>query len=433
MKVEKKQELGDRIRRLRLERGLSQRDLAEPLLTPSYVSLIEAGKRFPSSDALDHIAARLSVDATELRTGQSRAAEAALELRLQEARRALHAGDRGGGRAIAGRVRTEARRSGSRRVEARALCVLGIADEHEGRPEAALEHYDAAEALWQGDPPHLRYESVVGVARCTLALGDSRLAIHLLTDYLDELQRSGQPDPVAQMRAHGALVACYLQVGLRNKAAHEAEQTLRFAPLMDDPAEIACLHMNVASSLLEQGRHEDAVEAARRAEQSFSALDWKLGTAWAQMNRGIVLLEKNDLPAARTAFEEALDRLDSVPTADVDRANVLNELAQVERLSGRPARAKARLEEARALLPDGAPALVAATNHREMGRTLMKKEPARAESEMRAAMRLFRDAGAARDTATTARELARLLRDRKKQREALTVLEEGLEAALAAE
>ncbi|HEV2754579.1 MAG TPA: helix-turn-helix transcriptional regulator [Actinomycetota bacterium] len=430
MKGAKDAGIGGRIRALRAQKGLSQRDVAAPLLTSSYVSLIEAGKRIPSEETLEHIAARLGVDPVELRTGRSPGAEAELELRLQEARRTLHSGDREAARSLARSVRAEARKGGWRRVEAKALCVLGVVEEHEGRTEEALEHYRASEALWAGDAEHLRYEAVVGVSRCTLALGDSRLAIHILNEYLDALDRSGHPDPVAQMRAHAALVACYLQVGLRNRAAHEAELALRFAPLTDDPVELACLHMNVASSLLEQGRHADAADSARRAEEHFSMLDWKLGAAWAQMNRGIVLLEKRDLDGARGAFEAALARLGAVPNAEVDRANVLNELAQVERLSGRAARARSRLEEARALLGPGGAAVVRATNHREMGRTLAKKEPAVAERELREAMQLFREAGALRETATTARELARLLGARRKQKEAIAVLEEGLEAAL---
>lgn len=425
--------LGERIRRARTERGLSQRDVALPLLTPSYVSLIESGKRIPSPDALEHIAGIIGMDPVELRTGRSPGAEAELELRLQEARRALHAGERDEATAEAEAVRAEAQADGWPRVEAKALCVLAVAEEHQGRPDSALDLYHAAEALWQSEPLHLRYEAITGVARCNLEKGDSRLAIHILNEYLEQLDRSGQPDPVARMRAHGALVACYMHVGLRHKAAHEAEQALRFAPLMDDPAELACLHMNVSSSLLGQGRHTDAVEAARKAEQHFSMLDWKLGAAWAQMNRGIVLLEKHDLDGARVAFEEALDRLALVANAEPDRANVLNELAQVERMSGRPARAQARLAEARALLGEDGPPIILATNHREMGRALAKKEPAAAEKELRIGMTLFRKAGAPREAAATAKDLAKVLRDRKKSREALAILEEGLEAALQAD
>lgn len=425
--------LGERIRRARIERGLSQRDVALPLLTPSYVSLIESGKRIPSPDALEHIAGVLGMDPLELRTGRSPGAEAELELRLQEARRALHSGERDLATTTAEEVRREAHDDGWPRVEAKALSVLAVVKEHQGLPDEALDLYRASEDLWRTEPLHLRYEAVAGVARCHLELGDSRLAIHILNEYLERLDRSGEPDPLARMRAHGSLVHCYMHVGLRDRAAHEAEQALRYAPLMDDPAELACLHMNVASSMLGQGQHGDAVAAARQAEHYFSLLDWKLGAAWAQMNRGIVLLEKHDLDGARDAFEEALQRLESVSNADADRANVLNELAQVERMSGRPARAQARAGEARALLGPEGPAMILATNHREMGRALVKKDAASAEKELRTAMKMFRDAGAARDTAATARDLAKVLRDRKKQREALAVLEEGLEAALQAD
>jgi DNA-binding transcriptional LysR family regulator len=130
---------------------------------------------------------------------------------------------------------------------------------------------------------------------------------------------------------------------------------------------------------------------------------------------------------------EDLQRLSTVANADADRANVLNELAQVERTSGRPARAQARAAEARALLRRDGPPMILATNHREMGRALVKKDAGAAEKELRTAMRIFRDAGAARDAAATARDLAKVLRDRKKPREALAVLEEGLDAALQAD
>lgn len=425
--------LATRLKRLRVERGLSQRELAAPLLTASYLSLIEAGKRQPSEEVLAHLAQRLGVDVDDLRSGRSAALEAQLELRLQEARRALHQGIRDEGERMAEGIRETADAEGLDRVAARALCVLGVAAEHQDLPALALERYEAAEALWRDDPAHLRYEAVVGVARAHLALGDPRLSIHLLHDYLDELQRKGYTDPIAQMRAHGALVACYLTVGLRSKGAREAQMALELAPMVDDPAQLACLHMNVGGALLQQGRHADAIEAARKAEHYFSMLDWHLGAAWAEMNRGIMLLEKNDLDPARTAFERALEKLDGVADSELDRANVLNELAQVERLSGRRARAEARLNEARALVGPEGPPLVLATNRREMGRTIANKDPAKAESEMRLAIGLFRAGKAHRDVATTAQELAQMLRSRRKSSEALRVLEQGLEAALLAD
>src|ERR1051325_8563674 len=44
--------VGERLRRLRAERGLSQRDLAGPGVSYAYISRIEAGARRPSVKAL---------------------------------------------------------------------------------------------------------------------------------------------------------------------------------------------------------------------------------------------------------------------------------------------------------------------------------------------------------------------------------------------
>ncbi len=66
--------VGQRIKRLRLERGLSQRALTEGLdrLTYAYVSRIEADTRTPSLRALRQLAERLDVSALYLETGSDR-------------------------------------------------------------------------------------------------------------------------------------------------------------------------------------------------------------------------------------------------------------------------------------------------------------------------------------------------------------------------
>lgn len=65
--------VGQRIRRLRVEQGLSQRDLAEPGVTYSYLSRVEAGTRQPSEMALRALAEKLSATAHYLETGNARA------------------------------------------------------------------------------------------------------------------------------------------------------------------------------------------------------------------------------------------------------------------------------------------------------------------------------------------------------------------------
>ena len=77
--------VGARLRRLRLERGLSQRELASPGVSYAYISRIEAGTRQPSVKALRKLARKLGVTAEFLETGSDVRDEELRELRLAQA------------------------------------------------------------------------------------------------------------------------------------------------------------------------------------------------------------------------------------------------------------------------------------------------------------------------------------------------------------
>jgi len=65
-------EVGQRIKRVRLERGFSQRHLTDGTsLSYAYVSRIEAGARVPSLGALIELADRLDTTALYLATGKT--------------------------------------------------------------------------------------------------------------------------------------------------------------------------------------------------------------------------------------------------------------------------------------------------------------------------------------------------------------------------
>src|SRR5918994_7983078 len=85
--------VGQRVRRLRRERGLSQRALVGPGVSAAYVSRIEGDERVPSVKALRVIADRLGVSPEMLETGDPMPAadrrflafaDAHLELRLAD-------------------------------------------------------------------------------------------------------------------------------------------------------------------------------------------------------------------------------------------------------------------------------------------------------------------------------------------------------------
>jgi transcriptional regulator with XRE-family HTH domain len=61
--------IGERLRRLRVAAGFSQRDLAAPGVSYAYISRIEAGTRRPSVKALRRLAERLDVTPLLLELG----------------------------------------------------------------------------------------------------------------------------------------------------------------------------------------------------------------------------------------------------------------------------------------------------------------------------------------------------------------------------
>ena len=68
--VAKRETIGERIKRLRLERDLSQRDLSSPGISYAYISRIEANARTPSVKALRKIAGKLGVTVEHLEKGE---------------------------------------------------------------------------------------------------------------------------------------------------------------------------------------------------------------------------------------------------------------------------------------------------------------------------------------------------------------------------
>jgi transcriptional regulator with XRE-family HTH domain len=68
--VPKRESIAERLRRLRLERGMSQRDLSSPGVSYAYISRIEAGARTPSVKAMRLLAQKLGVTVEQLETGK---------------------------------------------------------------------------------------------------------------------------------------------------------------------------------------------------------------------------------------------------------------------------------------------------------------------------------------------------------------------------
>jgi transcriptional regulator with XRE-family HTH domain len=134
--------IGARIRRLREERGMTQRQLAEPGVSYAYLSRIEAGHREPSLRAMRIIARKLGVSLEYIETGarlpfaverELRLSDAELELRLN---RDLAAGEKV--------FLREAARGDEPALEARARAGLGLIAAQRSDQRAAIRDLEAA-------------------------------------------------------------------------------------------------------------------------------------------------------------------------------------------------------------------------------------------------------------------------------------------------
>ena len=420
------QTVGARIRRLRLERGLTQEQLGEPLLTESFISMVETGKRQPSLGALEHIAGRLGTDVEHLQTGRPVGAQVELEIALQEARRKADDGDVDAARRVVRRALAETKAGQFPRTRARALELKGWLAERVEGSSRAIRHYQEALELWANEPLHLKAEAMAGLARCTRRLETPQMAVHLLESYRREMEDSGDPDPSALMRTLTALIYPYFAAGLPEKAAAAAREALDLEPKVDDADELACMHMTVARTMSQQGHFGDALASLQRAEEIFLAGGWKSRVAKAQINEAIVLSKKEDFESARDKLTEALDTLKESPN-QLDQALALNELGHVARHLGDVEAALDYLDQAQPLLADG-DVIERAFNAREHGICLTDQDSHAAEKHLLRAIDLYRIEGTQQEVATTFKALAEVYLIRDDSARAIQALRDGITA-----
>lgn len=395
---------------MRLARGLTQRELAAPRYTHAYVSSIEAGRRHPSLEAVEHFAGKLGVTSEELITGRPADLEPKLHVRLQDARVAMSEGRLEESEMALRSVAKDARRYHLATVEAKAEEGFGLLLERRAEPDEALTHYQRAEELLRSESATAWVDAAAGKARCFEALGDSAYAIFILESLLDRLEREKLSDPDALSRLHASLVFAYLDAGIYRKAAESAGQLASLAPRMTDPARVAQMHMNVARLHLSEGRLDDSRWSLRRAEQAYRNLNLKTEMGGAHLALGYVASREGNLPEARRELEKAVSTFEETSN-EPDLAGALNELARVERLEGATERASVLLERSISLMGSRDTPILAWA-HRELGLAVADQDPVAAEKNFRIAIELYERSEQSFEIAVTYRALGDLFHNR---------------------
>jgi tetratricopeptide (TPR) repeat protein len=414
--------IGARIRRLRLERGLSQRELSGPGVSYAYVSRIEAGQREPSLKALRILARKLRVSLEHLETGAAvpeaqdrelRLADAELELRLGTDLRAAEESFRA--------LLVDARESGDTHVEARARAGRGIALSALGEARGAVAELERALDA-EAAVPELRPDAYRALARAYRELGMPQRAVTLIERCVEELGQRPAGD-----EASAALYATYLSQALeeRGEAAGARiallEARERLEAIGDARGRIR-LYWSLARTAAEERRFDRALAYLRRAVALLEATEDTVELAHAHLTCARMLVEEGQGEQAGTHLERAewLLQLGGEPAElGVLRTAQSRWAAELGRVDEALERAREAVEILEGDEAQGGAWYALGVAH------ALRNETDEADAAFRSAVDHLARGGDWREAARASREWARALRAAGREAEAFEVMEQA--------
>jgi tetratricopeptide (TPR) repeat protein len=417
--------VGERLRRLRLERGLSQRDLSAPGISYAYISRIEAGARRPSVKALRMLAQKLAVTAEYLETGSEIGASEARELRLadlelrlrldgEELTEELH------------EVLDDAVAHADTSSAVRVHIALGLAAAVHGKHAETIEHLEkAAEADFVTAAS--RPDVYLTLGHAYASGGSPMRAVELFENALAELAELAPTDAATRVRFNTYLSFALTDLGELTRARSVVSEMLFDADEITDSYTRVRLYWSLGRISAEQAQPRAALDSFRRAVALLEATEDTVHLARAHMacaEAAMMSIEDHD--AAVRHLDEAERLLGVKPDRD--------DLAVVRRLQAMCATQAGDYAKAERL---GQQAVeVASELPNEFGQAWWAIAEARAGAGDDAADEAFQKAvdvlhehGTVRNYANVLRAYGRYLREVDREHDALVVFERAADVA----
>jgi tetratricopeptide (TPR) repeat protein len=413
--------IGQRLRRLRLDRDLSQRELSCPGVSYAYISRIEAGARRPSVKALRQLARKLRVSVEYLETGSDLREVDERELRLADAELELRlADDPGKAQDTLQRILDDAIAAGDSGSALRARVAIGLAEARNGNNSGAVERLEAAtesELL----TPSQRPDVYATLGQSYASLGEPERAVELFEGCLGQLAEEHPEDTTNQIRFSTYLSYALSDLGDLSRAEGVLDDALAQAEEVKDPYTRVRLYWSLAR--LNEMRNQPAAALAyiRRAIALLEVTEDTLHLARAHLLCGTIMLSQGKAEEAGPQFDAA-ERMFGPKPDPLDLANLRADQARRAGLLNRPEESERLAREALSALGDDHPAEhgVALAI---LADALAQQEKPEANETFEGAVELIEKHGRHVQKADTLRAWARYLRKAGRQSEALDVLD----------
>jgi transcriptional regulator with XRE-family HTH domain len=421
--------IGQRLKRLRLEQGLSQRELASPGVSYAYISRIEAGTRQPSVKALRRLGAKLGVSAEYLETGSVLDPAERRELRLADLELAIRLGESEGVEERLQELVDEAVAAGDTACALRGRVALASVALESG---AFGDTVTLLEAALEDEPfaPVDRFEIYANLGRAYSGTGRSDQAVDLFERCLAEVEASGG-DSAISVRYATLLSYALSDGGDLARAERVVQDALERAEESEDPYMRVRLYWSMARLAHQEGRASVALTNVRKAIALLQATDDSFHLARAHILAAGITLTRDDVAGCERHLDHAEQLLGPHPSMpDAVEIKVLRSRVAVRH--GDAVGAVDLARETLDLVGDQSPAdeglAFAALGD---GLALAGEYPGADEAYRRAAD-LLEAQGRWRDATQACRSWAHMLRATGHEEQALDVLDRATELGLRA-
>ncbi|MFL6139082.1 MAG: helix-turn-helix domain-containing protein [Frankiaceae bacterium] len=333
-------ELGRRVTDLRRRRGMTQAALGSAIgISPSYLSLLEKGRRRPSAKVARALAAALGTTVEHLTTGRGGEART-LDVDLRFAEVALSVGDAVSARDRYAAAREQAVALGDAFVPEQYEGLFGLAraDEALGDLTAAVHAFETLLAAPDLPSSVNRATVKVGLCRAYAQLGDLGRAIDLGEAALAEAGPLNGDAVVGDelVELASTLVGAYLDRGDLTRAAMLIESTVSAAEVSSSMRARGAAYWNAAQVAEQRGEIRSALRYAERAMALYGEIGYAFAVAALRGNVAgyAIRLPGADLAAAEQQLRQSIGGMAAAGGSPADLAAVERELARCCLLSG---------------------------------------------------------------------------------------------------